>query len=114
MRVFVYFFCTFLCVFQAHADDLTRRQIQELTLFGGHAMGINTSISDIKNILPRNKLNELVANGINLNGFLCARIISINPLKLKGVYEVTCIAYRGGSTSKKYVLSAFDGTAFEP
>ena len=101
MRVFVYFFCTFLCVFQAHADDLTRRQIQELTLFGGHAMGINTSISDIKNILPRNKLNELVANGINLNGFLC-------------VYEVTCIAYRGGSTSKKYVLSAFDGTAFEP
>jgi hypothetical protein len=65
-------------------------------------------------VLSQAEIEHMVATGINKNGHLCARIVDIRPLKIKSAYEVSCIAYRGGSAKKSYVLEALKGIAFEP
>jgi len=60
-------------------------------------------------------LKETTATIINLNGFLCAKVTDIRPLKVRpDVYEVTCIEYRGGSSTKTYIMDAAKGTAWVP
>ena len=49
-------------------------------------------------------LEELMATFINLNGYLCAKVVDVKPLKLKDTYEVTCFQYRGGSAKATYVF----------
>lgn len=58
------------------------------------------------------ELKEMVATIINLNGHLCAKVTEIRPLQIKDTYEVTCIEYRGGSGTVRYILDALKGTAF--
>ncbi len=98
----------------ASAADFTTGQKKELTVFGMKAMGLNVGISDVKNILSASEIEQMVATGLNLNGHLCAQITDIRPLKVKSTYEVTCIAYRGGSAKKSYVVDALKGVAFVP
>lgn len=62
----------------------------------------------------RGELKELTATILNLNGLLCAEVVRIQPLALEGKFEVTCVAYRGGTAQKTYILDANRGTAFEP
>ena len=57
--------------------------------------------------------NEQIATILNLNGLLCARVVEMRLLPLGKMYEVTCIAYRGGRATKSYVLNMEDGSAFE-
>lgn len=60
------------------------------------------------------ELKEKVATIINLNGYLCAKVLDIRPLEVRpNVYEVTCVEYRGGSGKKVYMLDAANGTAWE-
>ena len=81
----------------ALAGDLNAQHKRELTVLGSRAMGLLVGVNDVKKILSGAEIEKLVAAGINLNGHLCARITDIRLLKISGGYEVTCIAYRGGS-----------------
>jgi hypothetical protein len=58
------------------------------------------------------QLKQLVATFINLNGLLCAEVKDLKPLELKNQWEVTCIEYRGGSGTVRYIFNAETGTAF--
>ncbi len=56
--------------------------------------------------LPRQPAanGEELATILNLSGRLCARVVSVNRLTVGGgrVFEVTCVEYRGGSTTVNY------------
>ena len=93
--------------------NLTDKHKKELTLFGLKAMGFKGGIEGVKEILSIDEIKELIASGLNLNGLLCAEIVEINPLKLNGKFEIVCVAYRGGTSTKSYIIEAFKGTAFE-
>ena len=57
---------------------------------------------------------EAIAAVINLNDHLCARVTNVAPLQVSGsVYEVTCIEYRGGTGTVKYIVNADTGVAFK-
>ncbi len=71
------------------------------------------SASNIVHANNKEDLKQTVALILNLNGHLCAKVIDISPLKIKNQYEVICVANRGGSATKNYILNAADGTAFE-
>ena len=98
----------------AQAASLSDTQKKELTLFGMKAMGLNVGIGHVKKVLPDPEVNEMVATGLNLNGHLCAELITVRPLKVESTYEATCIAYRGGSSKKSYIIDALKGVAFVP
>jgi len=98
----------------AYSSELSIKQKKELTVFFGRAAGKQAKVEDIVNVMPQNKVQEMVQAGLNLNGFLCAKIVHILPLELSGKYEVACIAYGGGEAQKTYIIDALNGTAFEP
>ena len=54
----------------------------------------------------------MIATMINLKGDLCAKVISVTPLKIKDTYEVTCIEYRGGSGTVDYIFK-INGNNYE-
>lgn len=57
-------------------------------------------------------IEKLAATIINLNRHLCAKVVAISPLQMRdGVYEVTCIEYRGGTGTVRYLLDARAGLA---
>ena len=59
-------------------------------------------------------LNEQIATVLNLNGLLCANVVSVRPLEVRpNHYEVTCVEYRGGSGEVRYIMDAAKGTAFK-
>ena len=62
----------------------------------------------------KEELKEMTALILNLNGLLCAEVIDIRPLKMKDIYEVECIEYRGGKGRKIYIMDAAKGTAWIP
>lgn len=95
------------------AGTFTIDQRRELAFFALKAMGMASSPAAVKNVPDGDELNTLVATGLNLNGHLCAELLSITPLKLAGKYESTCTAYRGGSVRKTYIIDTAGGTAFE-
>ena len=64
--------------------------------------------------LDREELKTLTATILNLNGLLCAEVTDIRPLEIRNLFEVTCIAYRGRSATKTYMMDAAKGTAWEP
>lgn len=94
--------------------SLSDYQKKELIVFGMQAMGIDKGIPDVKKVLSTSEVYEIVATGINLNGFLCAELLDIRPLKMQSKYEASCIAYRGGSSRKTYIINSLEGVAFEP
>jgi hypothetical protein len=98
----------------SNAAELSAQHRKELSVFGMRAMGLKVGVGDVKNVPSRSEIEQVVAVGLNANGYLCAQIVDIRPLKVQGAYEVTCIAYRGGSAKKSYVLEALKGVAFEP
>lgn len=104
----------FLIPSLVQAGPLSDTQKKELTLFGMKAMGLNVGIGHVKKVLSVPEVNEMVATGLNLNGHLCAELIAVRPLKVKSTYEATCIAYRGGSSKKFYIIDALKGVAFVP
>ena len=95
------------------ASSLTSAQRVELAVFGMKAMGLPASIGNVAKIPNSKDTQEMTATGLNLNGYLCATVISIRPLKVKGGYEVTCVANRGGSARKSYTVDASSGKANE-
>ena len=74
---------------------------------------VNTTTQPSSGRPTQSDSNEQVATILNLNGLLCARVVEMRLLPLGKMYEVTCIAYRGGSATKSYVLNMEDGSAFE-
>ncbi|WP_143154582.1 hypothetical protein [Devosia limi] len=62
--------------------------------------------------MSEGELKEMTAFIINSNGHLCADVTDIRPLRLDGQFEVTCIEYRGGSGTVRYIMNAKNGTAF--
>ena len=59
------------------------------------------------------KDEEALALLLNLNSLLCAKVVEVNPLKVRpGVLEVKCIEYRGGTATKNYIVNTNNGTAF--
>lgn len=57
-------------------------------------------------------IERTAATIINLNRHLCARVTNISQLRVRqGVYEVTCVEYRGGTGTVRYLLDAPDGIA---
>jgi hypothetical protein len=63
----------------------------------------------------KEELKEQVATIINLNDFLCAKVLDIRPLEVRpNVYEVKCIEYSGGSGTKTYIFDASKGIAWIP
>ncbi len=59
--------------------------------------------------LSKAELKEAMAAIINLQGHLCAKVIDIASLKLRGTYEVSCIEYRGGNGKVDYIVKLNDG-----
>lgn len=59
------------------------------------------------------ELKETMATFLNLDGHLCARAVDIRALKLESKYEVTCIEYRGGSGTARYIFDAKTGKGFK-
>lgn len=58
---------------------------------------------------------ETAALLLNLNGQLCAKVISIRKLDVQfrqGALEVRCIEYRGGSSEKTYIIDPKSGKAW--
>lgn len=104
---------TFFLTPEIFATDLSAQQGKELTVFFGRAMGAQVEVSDIKDVPDQTGIEEMVKGGLNLNGLLCAEIVRILPLELSGKYEVTCVAYGGGSAQKTYIVDALNGRAFE-
>ena len=98
----------------SQAATLSDVQNKELTLFGMKAMGLNVGIAQVKKVLSTPEVHEMVATGLNLNGHLCAELVDVRPLKVKSTYEATCVAYRGGTAKKQYVIDALKGVAFVP
>ena len=112
-------FISFVVVFllsetSSQAATLSDVQNKELTLFGMKAMGLNVGIAQVKKVLSTPEVHEMVATGLNLNGHLCAELVDVRPLKVKSTYEATCVAYRGGTAKKQYVIDALKGVAFVP
>lgn len=62
--------------------------------------------------ISRSEMDEVIATMLNLGGHLCARVVSVTPLRLKDTYEVTCIEYRGGNGRVTYIFEATSGNAF--
>jgi len=64
---------------------------------------------------PAQRMNgEAIATVINLNGLLCARVTNVRPLKVRDdVFEVTCIEYRGGTGTVRYIVNTETGIAFQ-
>lgn len=62
--------------------------------------------------MDRSELQAVTATMLNLNGHLCAQIVNMRPLQVgKDKYEVTCIEYRGGSGTVRYIFNAATGIA---
>ena len=97
----------------ALAGNLSLENKKELTVFGLRSLGMQSGVGDVKKVLSKAEIEELVSTGINLNGFLCAKITDISSLKIKSAYEVTCIANRGGTAKKTYLLESLKGIASE-
>jgi len=58
---------------------------------------------------------EVIATVLNLNGLLCARVVAVEPLQVSSdAFEVTCVEYRGGTGTVRYIVNAADGTAYRP
>ena len=96
-------------------DDLSIDQQKELTVFGIRgAFGVSMGPNDVKKVLSGGDLELMIATGLNGNDLLCASIKEVRALTLRGKYEVTCVAYRGGSSTKTYIIDALNGFAFEP
>ncbi|MDD2725325.1 MAG: hypothetical protein PHH59_15065 [Methylovulum sp.] len=104
---------SFFITSEVFATDLSAQQGKELTVFFGRAMGAQVEVSDIKDVPDQAGIKEMVKGGLNLNSLLCAEIVRILPLELLGKYEVTCVAYGGGSAQKIYIVDALNGRAFE-
>lgn len=60
-----------------------------------------------------NETKEMIATVINLNGLLCATVTDVRKLQIANQYEVTCIEYRGGSGTVRYIVDFSKGTAFK-
>lgn len=58
-------------------------------------------------------VDEQIATVINVNGFLCARVVSVRPLGEKDVYAVRCIEYRDGSGVVDYIMNAATGSVYK-
>ncbi len=56
--------------------------------------------------------NELIAMMLNMNGLLCAEIVTVSRLGNDRL-EVTCIEYRGGHGTVRYILDMNTGRAFK-
>ncbi|PPI78395.1 hypothetical protein DXI23_04650 [Marinobacter flavimaris] len=97
-----------------HAETLSDIHKKELTLFGMKTIGLNVGMAQVKKVLSTPKVHEMVKTGLNLNGHLCAELVDIRPLKTQGAYEATCVAYRGGTARKQYIIDALKGVAFFP
>jgi hypothetical protein len=95
------------------AADLTNAQKKELSVFAVRSMGMLAGTREGKQALARPEIEKLIATGINLNGHLCARVVDIRALRVTSAYEVTCVAYRGGTAKKAYLLEALKGIASE-
>lgn len=93
------------------ASVLSTAQRLELAIFGMKAMGLPVSPKDVSKVPTSKETIDMVATGINLNGHLCAAVVSLVPLKVRGGWEVTCIANRGGSAKKSYTIDTGSGKA---
>lgn len=63
-----------------------------------------------------NEQEELVATTLNLNGHLCAEVISakvLDNLGNAGVIEAVCVKYEGGSGRATYMIDMETGRAWE-
>ena len=58
------------------------------------------------------ELKIVIAYLVVKSGHLCAQVKDIRPLRHADTYEVTCIAYRGGTGTKVYVLNARTAVVF--
>ena len=96
------------------AESISDYQKKELTVFSMKAIGVNASIGMVKNVMSDSEVNHMVAAGINANGYLCADVVDIIPLKMKSKYEIECIAYRSGRVKKSYIIDSIQGVAFAP
>lgn len=62
----------------------------------------------------KQEYGEMIATAINLNGHLCAKVTRVQPLKVNdSTFEVTCIEYRGGSGTVRYIVNTDTGVAFK-
>ena len=58
-------------------------------------------------------VDEMLATLLNLQGYLCARVINVVPLDLPKHYEVRCIEYRGGQGTVDYIINLETGRAIK-
>ena len=59
---------------------------------------------------------ELVATTLNMNGHLCAEVVSVtvmDHLGESGVLEAVCVKYRGGNGRATYMIDMETGRAWE-
>lgn len=54
---------------------------------------------------------ESIATIINLNNYLCAKVIYIEALPQKNMYKVRCQEYRDGTGRVEYVIDSKSGSA---
>ncbi|WP_155891393.1 hypothetical protein [Oleidesulfovibrio alaskensis] len=74
------------------------------------------SVPDSRQLVAQGESDDLekqIAFIINANGFLCSRVIYVQPLAQRNLYEVRCIEYRGGSGTVDYILNASTGVVFK-
>ncbi|TJU88531.1 MAG: hypothetical protein E5Y10_16045 [Mesorhizobium sp.] len=75
------------------------------------ALIVSTTLANAQSMSP-DELKSVMAALINSNGYLCAEVTDIRPLRIDKRFEVTCIEYRGGSGIVRYIFNGEDGSAF--
>ncbi|MER9473537.1 hypothetical protein [Mesorhizobium sp. M0520] len=75
------------------------------------AFVVSAKLANAQNMSP-DELKSVMAAVINSSGYLCAEVTDIRPLRMNKQFEVTCIEYRGGSGTVRYIFNGEDGSAF--
>ena len=81
---------------------MLRTLLAAVLMLGSATQALATSDHDLK---------EMSALIINLNGGLCARVISITPASSKHNWNVSCIENSDGTGRVVYIMNARAGTA---
>lgn len=67
-----------------------------------------------ENLAGNREADEMMATLINMNGKLCAKVISVRRLDVDPKkFEVRCIEYRGGDGTIDYIVDTGTGLVHE-
>ncbi len=88
--------------------------MKSLCLFSFLLVALCSNAFASENLAGNREADEMMATLINMNGKLCAKVISVRRLAVNPkVFEVRCIEYRGGDGTIDYIVDTNTGLVRE-